>query len=62
MYWDRFDICEAWFIYLSEHHEGQFSDKYARLCHLLTFFKPSPFLRRDRLTENGKAILDNLER
>jgi hypothetical protein len=61
--WNRFDICEAWFIYLSENHGGQWSPEYARLCKLTRpgFFKPSPSLSRETLQENGKEILWNLE-
>ena len=61
MYFDRLDICEAWFIYLSENHEGQFCPLYARLSALLKWFKPSPLLNRDRLSENAKVILEQLE-
>ena len=29
MYWDRFDICEAWYAFSVDHHRGQFSPEYA---------------------------------
>lgn len=60
MYFDRFDICEAYFLYFTEAHEGQTSDKYARLSHMLSYFKPSPVLKYETLTENGQAIYNNL--
>ena len=60
MYFDRFDICEAYFLYFTEAHEGQTSDKYARLSHMLSYFNPSPVLKYETLTENGQAIYDNL--
>ena len=28
MYFDRFDICEAYYCYASDYHEGQFSKIY----------------------------------
>jgi hypothetical protein len=60
MYFDRFDICAAYYFYLSETHEGQFSTKYKRLCKLLRYFKPTACIKVDNLSENGKAIYDNL--
>ena len=60
MYFDRFDICEAYFLYFTEAHEGQTSDKYARLSHTLSYFEPSPVLKYETLTENGQAIYNNL--
>ena len=61
MYWDRFDICEAWYLALSHCHSGQWSDTYARLCKLTRpgFFKPSAGLSIGSLNENAKAIYDN---
>jgi len=38
---DRFAICEAWHIWLSENHGGQGSREYARLCQLQSSFNPS---------------------
>lgn len=61
MYWDRFDICEAWFLALSHCYSGLWSNSYARLCRLTRpgFFRPSPILSVNSLTENGKVIYDN---
>ena len=61
MEWNRFDICEAYYIYLSENHGGQGSEMYARLSRLLKYFGPRHTLRRDTLTENARLILENLE-
>jgi hypothetical protein len=41
---DRFAVCEAYYLYLSEYHEGQSSDKYRRLSRLLGYFSPRPSL------------------
>lgn len=60
MYFDRFDICEAYYLALSHCHEGQWSEKYARLCNLLSYFRPSPFLKVETLSENAKEIYENL--
>lgn len=61
MYWDRFDICEAWFLALSHCHGGLWSDSYKRLCKLTRpgFFRPSPMLSMDSLSENGRVVYDN---
>lgn len=61
MYFDRFDICLAWYHYLAEYHEGQGSEKYARLCKLGRYFSPGagyPCSRR--LIGNARKIYDNL--
>lgn len=59
MYFDRFDICEAWYLALSECHSGQWSPEYARLSRLTSYFKPSPLLSVDSLSENGRIIYYN---
>jgi len=59
MYFDRFDICEAWYLALSECHRGQGSREYERLCKLTEYFTPSPTLNVDKLSENARLIYDN---
>lgn len=59
MYFDRFDIVEAWYLALSHCHSGQWSREYARLCRLLKKFKPSSMLDVDRLSDNGRMIYDS---
>ena len=58
MYFDRFDIAEAWYLALSHCHGGQWSREYARLCKLSRRFRPSPLLRVDTLSENAREIYD----
>lgn len=60
MYFDRFDVAEAYYLWLSEHHQGQGSDRYERLSKMGDYFDPSPNLTYGTLTENGKSIYDNL--
>ena len=61
-YFNRFDICEAYYLYLSSHHEGQWSAKYERLCKLLSYFYPRPSLRDPfDLSDNGYAIYQLIE-
>ena len=63
MYWNRFDIVEAYYSFLSDYHCGQWDSKYSRLCKVLRYFKPSrSFYGYRSLTLNGKAIYDNLVR
>jgi hypothetical protein len=58
MHFDRFDIAEAWYLALSHCYDGQGSDSYSRLCRLQTYFKPSPLLSVDSLTDNGREIYE----
>jgi hypothetical protein len=59
MYFDRFDICEAYFLALSHCHGGQWSREYARLCKLMAYFKPSPMLSIETLSDNGREIYNS---
>ena len=61
MYFDRFDVLSAHYLYWSENHTGQFSDGYERLCRCLKHFKPSVMFDYDSLSDNGKQIYSNLE-
>ena len=60
MYFDRFDVCEAWYLALSHCHSGQWSTEYERLCKLTEYFNPSPMLTVDSLTENGLEIYNDV--
>jgi hypothetical protein len=59
VYFDRFDICEAWFLALTHCHRGQWSREYERLCALQRYFRPSPSLSVDTLSDNGRAIYES---
>jgi hypothetical protein len=61
MEFDRFDICEAWYLFASDYHDGQWSKLYRVFGRLNKIkFKPSPMLSYDSLSDNGKEIYDNL--
>jgi len=62
MYFDRFDICEAYYLFGAEYHSGQGSREYAYMGRCLNAgFKPGiRFENRDSLTDNGKEIYDAL--
>ncbi len=61
--WNRFDICEAWYLFASEWHQGQGSDTYAIFGRLDRMrFRPSPMLSRRTLSANGRLILATLIR
>ena len=64
MYWDRFDICEAYFVAGMLHHSGQFSKGYAILSRLVAMdFRPSPLLIcPDNLEDNAREIYDNIDK
>ena len=59
MYFDRFDICEAYFLALSHCHGGQWSREYARLSKLMRYFRPAPSLSVENLSDNARVIYDN---
>ena len=60
MYFNRFDICEAYYLFFSDYHSGMFSEFYRRLSTMGEYFKPSPLLCYENMTENGQMIYDNL--
>ena len=61
MYFDRFDICEAYWCYASDYHEGQFSKIYEIFGRLYELdFNPSMDLCFESLTENGQYIYNSL--
>lgn len=59
MYFDRFDIAEAWYLALAHCHGGQWSREYERLCRLSRYFKPSPLLAVETLNENAREIYNS---
>ncbi len=58
-YYNKFDIVEAHYWFCVDHHEGQSSDKYLRMCKLSEFFTPSG-LSNGPTNENSGAIYDAL--
>jgi hypothetical protein len=59
---DRFDVCEAWYLCLSNSHEGKGDPKYARLSRLSHHFSPRPSLCGPKdLTTNGLEIYLRLQ-
>lgn len=61
MHWDRFDICEAWYVYAVNYHEGQGSKIHGILDRLTDMdFTPPGGLDYDTLSYNGRAICDKL--
>ena len=57
-YFDRFDICEAYYLALSHCHGGQWSREYARLCCMADYFRPRPTLTVDTLSDNAREIYE----
>ena len=61
MYFDRFDICEAYWCYASDYHEGQFSKIYEIFGRLYELdFNHRMDLCFESLTENGQYIYNSL--
>lgn len=62
-YFDRFDICEAHYVFASLYHGGARSPEYRIFGRLSDMqFRPAPALGRDSLTENGRDIMAGLVR
>ena len=62
MYFDRFDIYEAYHLWFSDFYSG-FDNNYLRRCRMESKFQFSPSLCHsyESLTENGQYIYDQLE-
>ena len=58
MEFNRFDIVEAYYLFFTQYHEGQWSEKYIRLSKITTYFKPA--IGSITLSDNGLAIYNNL--
>jgi hypothetical protein len=65
-YFDRFDICEAYYVYATNYHQGQYSKEYTIFGRLHKLeFEPSLSIKeygKKGLTENGEMIYSNLIR
>ena len=58
---NRYDICEAYYLFASLYHSGQDSKEYGYLSRLSKIdFNPSINLTEDKLTEYGKMVFDGL--
>lgn len=61
MYFDRFDVCEAYYCYAVHWDGGMWTREYAYLGRLKRLgFRPAPNLDVEELSENGRAIYDAL--
>jgi hypothetical protein len=60
MYFNRFDIVEAYYLFFEQNYSGMFHPNYIRRCKMETYFKPAIFYSYETLSENGKYIFDSL--
>lgn len=61
MYFDRFDIVEAHYVFACDYYDGMGDDLYIKMCRISKYFKPSPLLMGfESLSENAKEIYNNL--
>lgn len=60
MYWNRFDIVEAYYLALMDCHGGQWSNEYARLCKIKRYFKPGAMFSERSLNDNAREIYNNV--
>ena len=59
--WDRFDICEAWYVFSVLWHGGAADPIYSYVGRLHNMgFKPAANLGLDTLSENGTEIYRQL--
>ena len=56
MYFNKFDICEAWYLALADCHCGQASPEYARLSRMGRYFTPGASFSTDTLSVNARQI------
>jgi hypothetical protein len=56
---NRFAIACAWFWWLTDHHDGQWSRRYARLCKLARSYTPGA-LERGPNDDESRDIYDSL--
>lgn len=59
--YDKFDVAAALYVWLSENHEGQYSDEYEALSKLSEVFKPGLSVERGELGAEEQAIYDVLD-
>jgi hypothetical protein len=61
MWFDRFDILSAYYLFGSLYHGGQFTKEYAYIGRALKCgFKPGPSFDYQFLSDNGQAIFGAL--
>ena len=61
MYFNRLDIMAAHWLFLSQYHEGQGSERYRKLSWILSHMTPSPLWRcAYNLPENAREIYRQL--
>ena len=58
---NRFDICDAYYVYAANYHGGQYTDTYRIFGRLEKIgYRPSSNLSEDSLEENARLIYDRL--
>ena len=64
MYFDRFEIYEAYYLWFTDFYSGALDPNYARRCRMEEKFRFRPSLCHsyDNLSENSQYIYDQLEK
>jgi hypothetical protein len=58
---DTYDIAEAHYLFWSEHHTGQFSEGYRKLCQAQKIIRPGVVgIRWETMSENAQNVYRNL--
>jgi len=53
---DRGDYCEGTLLFWTEHHSGQFSEGYARMCRIQQWFSPGPRFDWQSISDGAKDV------
>ena len=64
MYFDRFDVYEAYYLWFTDFYSGALDPNYARRCRMEEKFRFRPGLCHsyENLSENSQYIYDQLEK
>lgn len=61
MYFDRWDICQAYYCYFSLYHNGQWSIEYERLCKMGKYYHSGHRgVSEQSLSDNAREIYKQL--
>jgi len=59
MYFDRFDIVNAYYHYFKDYHTGISSNEYLRLSKIKSYYRPN-HREGSEMTDNARAIYNRL--
>jgi len=57
---DRVTLVEAYYVWLTDHHTGQWSPEYRRLCRIRRYYRPWPDVSYQTLSPDGREVYREL--